>query len=122
LEKTYQPIIYLTGSTADLEIIKLISSAISSETKVFLNKDISEVAALIAQSSLFITNDTGIMHVAGTTPTPQISIFGPTNPFNWAPVGNQKYFLRHSDLINDVTVEEVFSLCRTLLSNEKDLS
>jgi heptosyltransferase-2 len=59
------------------------------------------------------------MHVAGTTPTPQISIFGPTNPFNWAPIGEQKYFLRKSDLINDVTVDEVFSLCKNLLTDKK---
>ncbi|MFA6597796.1 MAG: glycosyltransferase family 9 protein [Ignavibacteriaceae bacterium] len=117
LEETYHPSIYLTGSSDDLEIIEIIRREISSEIKLFLNKEIPEVAALVAQSDLFVTNDTGIMHVAGTTPTQQISIFGPTNPFNWAPVGKQKYFLRNSDLINDVTVEEVFSLCRKLLSN-----
>ena len=117
LEGEYQPLIYLTGSSDDVELIDTILRGIIPETKLFLNKEIPEVAALIAQSDLFITNDTGIMHVAGTTPTPQISIFGPTNPFNWAPIGKQKHFLRNSDLINDVTVDEVFSLCKTLLSN-----
>lgn len=121
LEENYQPAIYLTGSSDDLEIIEIIQHRVSSGTKLFLNKEIPEVAALIARSDLFITNDTGIMHVAGTTPTPQISIFGPTNPFNWAPIGSEKYFLRKSDLINDVTVEEVFSLCKTLLSNKRSL-
>lgn len=118
LEAGYQPLIYLTGSSDDVELIDTILRGIIPETKLFLNKEIPEVAALIAQSDLFITNDTGIMHVAGTTPTPQISIFGPTNPFNWAPIGKQKHFIRHSDLINDVTVDEVFSLCKTLLSKE----
>ena len=117
MEAEYQPVVYLTGSSEDVELIDAILRAIIPETKLFLNKEIPEVAALIAQSDLFITNDTGIMHVAGTTPTPQISIFGPTNPFNWAPIGKQKHFLRNSDLIDDVTVDEVFSLCKTLLSN-----
>lgn len=121
LEENYQPAIYLTGWPDDLEIIEIIQRRVPSETKLFWNKGIPEVAALIARSDLFITNDTGIMHVAGTTPTPQISIFGPTNPFNWAPIGEQKYFLRKSDLINDVTVEEVFSLCKTLLSKGSSL-
>jgi len=115
LEKEYQPEIYFTGSSADLEIITLIQQRISVQCEIFLDKTIPQVAALIAQSDLFITNDTGIMHVAGTTSTPQISIFGPTNPFNWAPIGRQKYFLRKSDFINDVTVDEVFSLCKTIL-------
>lgn len=119
LEAEYHPIIYLTGSSDDVELMNVILSGIIPETKLFLNKEIPEVAALIAHSNLFVTNDTGIMHVAGTTSTPQISIFGPTNPFNWAPIGQQKYFLRNSDLINDVTVDEVFSLCKKLLADEK---
>ncbi len=118
LEAEYRPVIYLTGSSDDVELINVILGGIIPETKLFLNKEIPKVAALIAQSKLFVTNDTGIMHVAGTTSTPQISIFGPTNPFNWAPIGQQKYFLRNSDLINDVTVDEVFSLCKKLLTNE----
>ena len=55
------------------------------------------------------------MHVAGTTKTPQISLFGPTNPFNWAPCGKNKIFLRKSDLIDDIEVEDVFEICKVLL-------
>ncbi|MDZ7763908.1 MAG: glycosyltransferase family 9 protein [Melioribacteraceae bacterium] len=84
----------------------------------FLNRPIPEVAALISQSDLFVTNDTGVMHVAGTTETPQISIFGPTNPFNWAPLGPNKYFLRKSDLIDDVTVSDVYELCEMILGDK----
>ena len=73
------------------------------------------MAALISKSDLFISNDTGIMHVAGSTDTPQISIFGPTNPFNWAPIGNNKYFIRKSELIDDVSVQDVLKLCETIL-------
>jgi ADP-heptose:LPS heptosyltransferase len=84
-----------------------------------LNKEIPQVAALISKSDLFISNDTGIMHVAGATNTPQISIFGPTNPFNWAPIGNNKYFIRKSELIDDVSVQDVLELCRIVLSSHR---
>jgi len=80
------------------------------------------LAALIAKSNLFITNDTGVMHVAGTTKTPQISIFGPTNPFNWAPVGHQKYFLRKSELIDDVTVDDVENLFEIIFKKQSSLN
>ena len=59
------------------------------------------------------------MHVAGTTKTPQVSIFGPTNPFNWAPIGNNKFFIRKSDLIDDVSVDDVYSLCTLILPKNK---
>ena len=52
--------------------------------------------------------------MAGSTNTPQISIFGPTNPFNWAPIGENKYFVRKSELIDDV-----FSLCNILLAKSR---
>lgn len=112
----------LTGSSSDLEEIKLVSAGVKVRTYHFLNHTIPQLAALISRLNIFITNDTGVMHVAGTTPTPQISIFGPTNPFNWAPVGPNKYFIRKSDLIEDISVEDVFKLAKMILGNlEKDI-
>jgi heptosyltransferase-2 len=57
------------------------------------------------------------MHVAGATETPQISLFGPTNPFNWAPCGKNKIFIRKSDLIDDIFVDDVLKVCKSLLEN-----
>jgi ADP-heptose:LPS heptosyltransferase len=80
-------------------------------------KTITETAAIILLTDLFITNDSSIMHIAGTTSTPQISLFGPTNPFNWAPCGKNKIFLQKSDLIDEIEVDEVFDVCKILLGN-----
>ncbi len=118
LKENYSVNFYLTGSNSDLNEINYIQKNSNFETALFLNKKISEVAALVSKSDLFISNDTGIMHVAGTTETPQISIFGPTNPFNWAPIGHNKFFLRKSDLIDDVNVEDVYSLCEQILNKK----
>jgi len=119
LKENYPGKFYLTGSSADKEIIRFVEVNVPFRIFTFLNKKIPQVAALISKSDLFICNDTGIMHVAGTTGTPQISIFGPTNPFNWAPIGANKYFIRKSELIDDISVEDVFSLCRIVLSKNK---
>ncbi len=111
LKENYRADFYLTGSTGDREEIKFVTENVPFRIPVFINKKIPEVAALISLSNLFISNDTGIMHVAGTTKTPQISIFGPTNPLNWAPIGENKVYIRKSDLIDDIAVEDVFKLC-----------
>ncbi len=116
LRKEFDAAFYLTGTNSDLEIIEAIRNSLSFSVIDFLNKSIPEVAALISLSDLFITNDTGVMHVAGSTSTPQISLFGPTNPFQWAPVGKEKHFIRKSDMIDDITVDEVFNLCGNILS------
>ncbi|MCH7724084.1 MAG: glycosyltransferase family 9 protein [Bacteroidetes bacterium] len=121
LNKEFNTSFYLTGSKADEEEINFLIKEVDFKIGLFINRSISEVAALISKSNLFITNDTGIMHVAGATNTPQISVFGPTNPFNWAPFGTQKYFIRKSELIEDVAVDDVFQLCRMILNKEQKL-
>ena len=116
LREKYGAVIYLTGSSSDKAEIDYVRQSLDFEVGLFLNNTIPQLAALIDQSDLFITNDTGVMHVAGTTDTPQVSLFGPTNPFNWAPIGSNKRFIRKSELINDITVEEVLLLCNELLN------
>jgi lipopolysaccharide heptosyltransferase II len=44
-----------------------------------------ELHALIARSRLFIGGDTGPMHLAATTRTPVVGLFGPTLPAAFAP-------------------------------------
>jgi len=117
LNNNYSCIFYLTGTDFDTEELDFIISNSKVNLNKYLNKQIPQIAAVISNSNLFITNDTGIMHVAGTTATSQVSLFGPTNPFNWAPCGKNKIFLRKSDLIDDIEVEDVFSVCKVLLEN-----
>lgn len=119
LREEYRAEYYLTGSKSDKEEINYVLKNYDSKTYTFINRSIPEVAALISLSDLFIANDTGIMHVAGTTNTPQVSIFGPTNPFCWAPIGSNKIFVRRSELIDDVTVQDVFEICEMLLDKNK---
>jgi len=119
LNENYPAKFYLTGSTADQEILEYVKANVPFKIFTFVNRKIPEVAALISKSDLFICNDTGIMHVAGTTSTPQISVFGPTNPFNWAPFGPEKYFIRKSELIDDISVDDVFNLCKVVLAKGK---
>jgi ADP-heptose:LPS heptosyltransferase len=47
--------------------------------------DLAELRALIAKSRLFIGGDTGPLHIAATTSTPIVGIYGPTEPARSAP-------------------------------------
>jgi len=44
-----------------------------------------ESAALIERCHVFITNDSGLMHVAAAVKTPTVAIFGPTSPIRLHP-------------------------------------
>jgi ADP-heptose:LPS heptosyltransferase len=119
IESNYPANFYLTGGWAEKDELNYLTEHLDIKFGQFINRPIPHIAALISMSDLFISNDTGIMHVAGTTDTPQISIFGSTNPFNWAPIGANKYFIRKSELIDDVSVDDVYHLCEIILGKRE---
>lgn len=43
------------------------------------------LAALIQQARLLVTVDSAPLHLAAAMKTPQVILFGPTNPFHWRP-------------------------------------
>ena len=55
---------------------------------------ISQLAALLSYVALFIGNDSGISHLAAALKRPTIALFGPTDPYVWAPRGNRAFWLQ----------------------------
>jgi heptosyltransferase-2 len=53
-----------------------------------------EAIYLISQCSLFISNDSGLMHIAGALNIPTVAIFGSTNPETTAPAGDKTIIVR----------------------------
>ncbi len=49
--------------------------------------NLQELAALAARANLFISGDTGPVHVAAAVGTPTITIFGPSNETKYRPYG-----------------------------------
>jgi len=116
IEKNFGAFVFLTGSSQDEKQINSVIDFLGREIPVFKNRTIMSLAAVISMTNLFITNDTGIMHVAGATDVAQISLFGPTDPDNWAPPGKNKIIIRKSDNIEDISVEDVFATARNFLT------
>lgn len=118
LNKEFNSVFYLIDDSLTEEI-KFVLNNSKIKLHLIQPKSITQSAAIILLSDLFITSDSELMHIAGTTSTPQISLFGPTNPFNWAPCGKNKIFLHKSDLIDDIAVDEVVDVCKVLLTESK---
>jgi predicted lipopolysaccharide heptosyltransferase III len=55
--------------------------------------DLLTLAALIGGARLLATVDSAPMHLAAATRTPQVILFGPTNPFHWRPRGSPALIL-----------------------------
>lgn len=50
---------------------------------------LAQTAAVMSQSDAVVTHDQGLMHVAATTGTPIVALFGPTDPRRKQPLGPQ---------------------------------
>ena len=55
---------------------------------------IPELIGILAKANLVITNDTGPAHVAAALSVPTLTIFGPTNEFETAPLGKNSELIR----------------------------
>jgi heptosyltransferase-2 len=56
--------------------------------------DLREAMALIGRCTLFITNDSGLMHVAAALDRPLIAIFGSTDHITTGPYGSNSRIVR----------------------------
>jgi heptosyltransferase-2 len=76
-----------------------------------------QVVSVIDRCSLFISNDTGIMHLASGLEVPLVALFGNTNAYEWGPVGQNRVSIQSTtDNIDDISVNKVFEACCKLLS------
>lgn len=89
--------IVLTGSRGDEGVARAIrSQARRPDHIVDLTgrTDIQLLAAILRRCSVFVSNDTGAMHVGAAVGAPLVAIFGPTDPTTTSPVGSH-VLLRH---------------------------
>jgi ADP-heptose:LPS heptosyltransferase len=68
---------------------------------------LGDVAAVVADATRFVGNDSGISHLAGALARRGVVLFGPTRPERWQPIGGTLVSVRFSDrplrdVVNDV--------------------
>ena len=92
--------------------------------------DLLSLGALLQRARLLITIDSAPMHLAAALRTPQVALFGPTNPFHWRPRTTPAAILRAgypspmTDFLpkqtprpmKEISTEAVFDAMQTVLS------
>ena len=116
LHQSVNAAVLITAGPMDGEPVAALKTGINGPCDLIDNKPIREVAAILSHVDLVISNDTGIMHVAGAVGTPVLSLFGPTDPEQWAPKGPRHRFIRgNKGEIDAISVEEVFRNAQEML-------
>jgi ADP-heptose:LPS heptosyltransferase len=80
--------IVLTGSAADRAVVAPVANRLNHGEVVDLagELDLPSLAAVLEQLDVFISGDTGPMHLAAAVGTPVVAVFGPSDPVRYAPM------------------------------------
>jgi heptosyltransferase-2 len=117
--KKYNNHVLITCGEIDKEVIMKIEEGVSGKGIKFTIADslsILRLAAILEKLNLYITNDTGPMHIAAATNVNQISLMLPGNEFEWAPSGENKYNIKSEQGdINTIKLEEVLKFVDKIL-------
>ena len=89
------------------------------ENTIVLDKlTIAELAAAQARLSVFISNDTGPMHIAAAVGTPVMVLLNKRAPASYLPIGDRHKFIS-SVLIDDISVDEAYEAARAVLASSR---
>jgi ADP-heptose:LPS heptosyltransferase len=79
--------IVLTGSDGDRALVARARQAIGQARTIDLSGrlDLMTLAAVLERLDVYITGDTGPMHLAAAVGTPVVAVFGPSDPVRYAP-------------------------------------
>jgi heptosyltransferase II len=133
LSEIFSAQVIIMGGRADGETAQEIRTLAQTELINLAGKtSLREAICLISQCGLFISNDSGLMHIAGALNIPTVAIFGSTNPVTTAPVGNKSIIVRKEiscspclkktcptdfRCMSMISVEDVLRIARDLFQN-----
>lgn len=125
--------IVVTGSKAERGLCEYIASRIDGAVSIAGKTSLRETAAIIERMSLFITNDTGPMHMAFALGIPTVALFCPTDPELCGPYNFKDAVIIKKPIIckpctgkaclipvcmEQITVEEVITATKRLIRDK----
>jgi heptosyltransferase-2 len=125
----------ISGSAADIPLAEEIAEGLNPKPVILAGKtSLEELLAVIGLTRLFVTNDSGPMHIANALGTPLVALFGPTDHRATGPFQQPSALVRHEaacwPCLNrvcpfdhrcmlDISPDEVLKTCLDLLDNNQ---
>jgi heptosyltransferase-2 len=123
--------IVIVGSETEVPLAEHIATDMPEKPFILAGQtSLSRLAAIISLGSVFISNDSGPMHLANALKIPVIALFGPTDPFRTGPY-QDPYTLFHKGApcwpcsyrtcpydhrcMMNISAQEVFEACQEYL-------
>ena len=114
IEKCNTPVVFL-GADSDRALVAEIICKMNHKAHDFSGKTtLKQLGALVQNAQIFISGDTGPLHIAAAVGTPTVSLFGPTDPAKYAPLGKLHVALAGKTM-QDIKPSEVFQAACNIL-------
>jgi lipopolysaccharide heptosyltransferase II len=130
--------IVITGGPRDEALVQAVRGAIREPSWSWAGQGgLRDLAALLEQADLVVSNDTGILHVAAALRRPVVGLYGPTSPALTGPLGDpaRTIVLHHPDCcprvpcrepsrpqhpgMGSISVDEAFTAAQQLLEEAR---
>lgn len=96
LNKDYKAKVILFEGPDEQGLSIKVASTMNSKPLIVKGVSLMRTAALIGMCDIFISNDSGLMHMAVAMKVPTVGIFGPTDPRRTAPYGQLHRIVRRN--------------------------
>jgi heptosyltransferase-2 len=130
LQEAFDAEILIVGAQDETGLAETIALPMTKKPVLLTGKTtINQLAGLIALASVFVTNDSGPMHLANALHTPVVAIFGPTDPDRTRPYQEPAVVLKKEvpcwpcfyracpyehQCMTQITPEEVVQACQAI--------
>ena len=115
LHQEYKAQIFITAGPREGALPHEVADLMSCSPIIVAGITQMQLAAMIQKFHLFISNDTGPMHVSTAVKTPTIALFGASNPLQWGPI-----WLGHTVIarksVEEIDVEDILAAAKDLLT------
>jgi ADP-heptose:LPS heptosyltransferase len=109
-----RPIVFVGPEEA--KIVSEIRAAFPSSAVVLDRLSIRQLASLQARLAVFVSNDTGPLHIAAAVGAPVVLLLDGRAPDSYIPLSEPKRIIQRG-AISEITVEEVYEATRALLAS-----
>lgn len=104
----------LTTEFPEYNIIEVLPaenvSQIGFKAPSYYSRDVREIGALMACTSVFIGADSGIMHLAAASGVPTVGLFNPTDPNRFGPFGGKNIAVNTNETDTTELIEIVHNI------------
>jgi heptosyltransferase-3 len=111
------PAVIAGPGEAEASMAKPVLQALPSAIDLVGRLILPEIAAFLSRASLFVGNDSGLMHLSAAAGAPTIGLFGPTNAVEYGPAGLRRSVVIGTDTqMTSITVNAGVEAARRLLA------